>query len=595
MNATEIIKNIITDGIDQCKEPIWERLLMPDFDVPDPRSDYPHFNSAEEWLDSELHKIALENIYFEKEYYASKSFMPEEEYNNADFSLHYKNYVPDYFEYKKKWAIDNSNVLAVKESRAEIIHLLDLDVFNERIFHSLRFSQRTKNIIKGSHYLWDFELDGVYLACKIFWDKSRTKEGRENVIFECEYNWFFHIHEDFNYDLVVDTRRQIKELKLNYIARWRQLLEKQKNAFQKWEENRKNYRIQQFNRKKEVENIRIDYLRLKPDSIITFSEEILKCSSYNFEFEKNFKIDFKQETKLLLVEYTLPTLENLPNIKETKYLSSKNEYKNVLVSKSELSRLFDETVYGITLRSIYEILINDTAKTIDAINFNGWIKSINKATGKRENNCIVSIQVQHNDFMDIELSSVEPKSCFKFFKGVGSSKLYGITAIQPIIQIQKNDKRFVNTQDIEFDNSTNLALIDWEDFEHLIRELFEKEFRSNGGEVKVTQASRDGGVDAIAFDPDPIRGGKIVIQAKRYTNTVGVSAVRDLFGTVMNEGANKGILVTTSDYGPDSYEFAKGKPITLLNGANLLYLLEKHGTKARIDIKEAKRIMDENK
>jgi len=48
---------------------------------------------------------------------------------------------------------------------------------------------------------------------------------------------------------------------------------------------------------------------------------------------------------------------------------------------------------------------------------------------------------------------------------------------------------------------------------------------------KVTQASRDGGVDAVAFDPDPIRGGKIVIQAKRYAYTVGVSARRDLYGT----------------------------------------------------------------
>ena len=112
-------------------------------------------------------------------------------------------------------------------------------------------------------------------------------------------------------------------------------------------------------------------------------------------------------------------------------------------------------------------------------------------------------------------------------------------------------------------------------------------------EVKVTQASRDGGIDAVAFDPDPIRGGKIVIQAKRYTNTVGVSAVRDLYGTVMNEGANKGILVTTSDYGPDAYEFARGKPLTLLSGANLLHLLEKHGHKARIDLKEAKRLAAE--
>ncbi len=132
--------------------------------------------------------------------------------------------------------------------------------------------------------------------------------------------------------------------------------------------------------------------------------------------------------------------------------------------------------------------------------------------------------------------------------------------------------------------------MDWEDFEHLIREVFEKEFASAGGEVKVTRASRDGGVDAVVFDPDPIRGGKIVIQAKRYTNTVDVGAVRDLHGTVMHEGANKGILVTTSDYGPDAYTFVKGKPLILLNGANLLHLLERHGHKARIDLQEARRL-----
>jgi restriction system protein len=94
-------------------------------------------------------------------------------------------------------------------------------------------------------------------------------------------------------------------------------------------------------------------------------------------------------------------------------------------------------------------------------------------------------------------------------------------------------------------------------------------------------------VDAVAFDPDPVKGGKYVIQAKRYTNTVDVSAVRDLYGTVLNEGANRGILVTTSNYGRDAYEFAQDKPITLLNGENLLYLLQKHGYHYRIDSSEA--------
>ncbi|MBR5113654.1 MAG: restriction endonuclease [Clostridia bacterium] len=111
--------------------------------------------------------------------------------------------------------------------------------------------------------------------------------------------------------------------------------------------------------------------------------------------------------------------------------------------------------------------------------------------------------------------------------------------------------------------------------------------------MKITQASRDGGVDAVAFDSDPIRGGKIVIQAKRYTNVVGVSAVRDLYGTLINEGAMKGILVTTSYYGNDAYEFAKGKPIQLIDGAGLLGLLQNHGKKARIDLQEAKALLSD--
>ena len=248
-------------------------------------------------------------------------------------------------------------------------------------------------------------------------------------------------------------------------------------------------------------------------------------------------------------------------------------------------------------RTIHELFEADTANALEAISFNGWVTSVNKATGTEETSCIVTIQVRKEEFLKVDLARVDPKLCFKNFKGVAGSKLAGLAPVQPILQIDKSDRRFVSAYDVadSLDASSNLAAMDWEDFEHLIRELFEKEFRTSGGEVKVTRASSDGGVDAVAFDPDPIRGGKIVIQAKRYTNTVGLSAVRDLYGTVMNEGATKGILVTTADYGPDAYEFARGKPLTLLNGSNLLHLLEKHGHRARIDLKEAKSIASERK
>jgi restriction system protein len=103
--------------------------------------------------------------------------------------------------------------------------------------------------------------------------------------------------------------------------------------------------------------------------------------------------------------------------------------------------------------------------------------------------------------------------------------------------------------------------------------------------VRITRASRDKGVDAVVFfDPDPLHGGKFVVQAKRYNNVVDVSAVRDLYGIMLNEGAARGILVTTCRYGRDAFDFAENKPITLLDGQNLLSLLAKHGYPFKIEL-----------
>lgn len=362
---------------------------------------------------------------------------------------------------------------------------------------------------------------------------------------------------------------------------------------QQWQKRKEVFLANQNSHNQSIDDLKNQYYSHDYMAIAKISELILKNSPYPFSFEKEIITEHNPENLLLVVEYRLPSPDDLPTLKEVKYIATNVEIRETHFSEIQHRKLYDDTVYKITLRSIHELFSADSINAFEAISFNGWVRAINKATGNEEVTCIVSIQIKKEDFEKVNLANVDPKACFKSFKGVGSSDLSGLSSIQPILQTHKKDKRFVDSHSVEFDDSTNLAAMAWEDFEHLIRELFEKEFSSNGGEVKVTQASRDGGVDAIAFDPDPIRGGKIVIQAKRYTNTVGVSAVRDLFGTVMNEGANKGILVTTSDYGSDSYAFAKGKPITLLNGANLLYLLEKHGTRAKIDIKEARRLMNE--
>ena len=318
-------------------------------------------------------------------------------------------------------------------------------------------------------------------------------------------------------------------------------------------------------------------------------------SNYPEYFPQDFELEYIPDTKMLIVDYSLPTIASLPKTKEVKYVQARDEFVETRLSESALSKLYDDLVYQITLRTIYELYQADFVNALECMVFNGWVKSVDKDTGQEALACILSVQAIRRDFLSINLANVDPRTCFRSLKGVGSSKLHSMTPVRPIVNINREDKRFISSYAVAhtLDESINIAAMDWEDFEHLVREVFEKEFSPMGGEVKITQASRDKGVDAIVFDPDPIRGGKIVIQAKRYTNTVGVSAVRDLYGTVINEGALKGILVSTADYGPDAYEFANGKPLTLLSGNELLFLLEKHGHKAKIDLKAAKELIAE--
>jgi restriction system protein len=285
---------------------------------------------------------------------------------------------------------------------------------------------------------------------------------------------------------------------------------------------------------------------------------------------------------------------NVPNIEEFR-LYVKLKTKSRPASAKEVRSAQEFLVHAIALRAIYEVFATPELNRIDMVGVNLHLSYISKHNGKRMHEIIGSLAVTRNEFSNINIAEVDPKLCFRALKSVTAPSFQDLSPIRPILNFDRDDKRIVASREIVdgLDRDTNLAAMDWDDFEHIVRELFSKMFsaRSAAAEVHVTRASRDYGVDALIHDPDPIHGGKFVIQAKRYVNTVEVAAVRDLFGTIQNEGANRGYLVTTSSFGPDAHAFAKGKPLTLIDGPHLLQLLKDHGYSFRINLREAKQIL----
>jgi restriction system protein len=262
------------------------------------------------------------------------------------------------------------------------------------------------------------------------------------------------------------------------------------------------------------------------------------------------------------------------------------------VSDTKRKRSSEHLLHSLCIRAAYLVAMNDPVGVFDTVAVNAFQKWFDPATGAPREGIVASLQATKDDLCQLHPGHLDSKACFRHLSGISTPNILNAVTIRPIFVMNTNDDRVIANKDVasRLEDQTNLAAMPWDDFEHLMRQLFEWMFLKDGVDIKVTRASRDRGVDAIMFDPDPIRGGKYVLQAKRYTRTVDVAAVRDLYGTVVNEGANRGILVTTASYGPDAYEFAKDKPISLIDGPNLIVLLRKHGRTYRIDLEEARRL-----
>ncbi len=331
----------------------------------------------------------------------------------------------------------------------------------------------------------------------------------------------------------------------------------------------------------EIDQIKLELQQGNAESVKSYFELVLTSSTWPDGFPQQCVLAYDADSHLLGIDYVLPDWSIVPEAKGYRYVKAKDLIEPIADTAAKRKALYTSVVAQSALRVLHEVLEADRNHHVETVALNCTVNTIDRATGTRHIPCILSVRTTASVFGAINLAAVDPVACLKGLSAAMSPSPADLAPVRPVLELKMVDPRFITEADVlsQLDQRPNLMELTPGEFESLITNLFTK----MGLEARLTQASRDGGVDCVAFDPRPIFGGKVVIQAKRYKNTVGVSAVRDLFGTMQNEGASKGILVTTSGYGSAAFQFAEGKPIELLSGANLLYLLAEHANmEARI-------------
>jgi hypothetical protein len=95
-------------------------------------------------------------------------------------------------------------------------------------------------------------------------------------------------------------------------------------------------------------------------------------------------------------------------------------------------------------------------------------------------------------------------------------------------------------------------------------------FRTLKFRVDEASPGPDGGVDLRLYAQGAKSPG-VLVQCKAWrTWPVKVDKIRELYGVMSHEGVSEGIFLTTSTFTRDAVEFARGKNIALIDGADLL-------------------------
>ncbi|MDO8736592.1 MAG: restriction endonuclease [Thermoleophilia bacterium] len=114
----------------------------------------------------------------------------------------------------------------------------------------------------------------------------------------------------------------------------------------------------------------------------------------------------------------------------------------------------------------------------------------------------------------------------------------------------------------------SIRSLEWKQFEELLGEAF----RRLGYSVKEnSSAGPDGGIDLTIKQ----NGNVYLVQCKQWrVFKVGVKVVREMLGLVTAHGAQGTIIVTSGMFTQEAKAFAQGKPIDLIEGHQLVGMIE---------------------
>lgn len=327
-----------------------------------------------------------------------------------------------------------------------------------------------------------------------------------------------------------------------------------------------------------VDHWAVDFAAGRRKAVADYFREVLAAQRYPGGFPVGVKIAFLPAEQQVIADIDLPLLHAVPEMASCEYLPTKKTLKYKSLTSSARNALYQLVIAQTALRTLRAIFAADRNQSARIVACNGYVDTINTATGQPVNWCLVSVKVERDEFDKLDLARVKPLDCLAYLHAKVSQTPEKFLPVQPIIEYPWDDLPYSDELDAVagLDTVQNVLDLDGYEFERLMVQLFEA--IPDFDEVRRTRSRADGGIDLVAVNTTPFVGGRVAIQAKRYAThrKVDIAAIREIVGSISQREFNKGIVITTSGFTKASREEATRLGVELYDGERLLWLLRHH-------------------
>jgi hypothetical protein len=141
---------------------------------------------------------------------------------------------------------------------------------------------------------------------------------------------------------------------------------------------------------------------------------------------------YSPDSRQLIVEYELPTVDVVPRAKSYRYVKSRETVTETARPASQVKALYASTIAQLTLLSLAAILRLDSERHIDVVVFNGVVEAQDPHSGQSIRPCLIAVRVTRDALAAINFEDADPSACLKHLSATVSRDPAQFLPVRPL-------------------------------------------------------------------------------------------------------------------------------------------------------------------